>query len=41
MKITDECQVFLVFDGDRLAPDATVVATEIADMDRIDVHIKR
>ena len=33
-------QVFLMFDGDKLPPDHTVVDTEIGDLDHIDVHVK-
>ncbi|KAI9850458.1 MAG: hypothetical protein M1838_005670 [Thelocarpon superellum] len=35
-----EQEVFLVFDGDRLDPEHMVTETEIADLDRIDVHVK-
>lgn len=33
-------QVFLMFDGDRLDPDTMVQASDIADMDTIEVHIR-
>lgn len=33
-------EVFLSFDGDRLAPEIQVADTELNDMDYIDVYVK-
>ncbi|KAL8914644.1 MAG: hypothetical protein Q9171_000825 [Xanthocarpia ochracea] len=40
-KKIDECrEVFLSFDGDRLAPGTRVADTELSDMDYVDVYVK-
>ncbi|KAL8673703.1 MAG: hypothetical protein Q9168_001864 [Polycauliona sp. 1 TL-2023] len=39
-KIEDSREVFLSFDGDRLAPDTQVADTDLNDMDYIDVYVK-
>lgn len=39
-KIDDRKEVFLSFDGDRLAPELQIADTELNDMDYIDVYVK-
>ncbi|KAI4095415.1 MAG: hypothetical protein LQ339_007260 [Xanthoria mediterranea] len=39
-QIEDSREVFLSFDGDRLAPEIQVTNTELTDMDYIDVYVK-
>ncbi|KAL9043140.1 MAG: hypothetical protein Q9180_000076 [Flavoplaca navasiana] len=39
-QIEDSREVFLSFDGDRLAPEIQVADTELNDMDYIDVYVK-
>ncbi|CAO1596609.1 hypothetical protein XANCAGTX0491_000443 [Xanthoria calcicola] len=39
-QIEDSREVFLSFDGDRLAPEIQVTNTELSDMDYIDVYVK-
>lgn len=37
---TEEKEVYLLFDGDRLEPETKVGETELSDMDHIDVYVK-
>ena len=37
---TENKEVYIVFDGDRLEPETTVSEIELSDMDELDVHIK-
>lgn len=37
---TENQEVFIVFDGDRLDPETTVADTELSDMDYVDVYVK-
>ncbi|KAL9012814.1 MAG: hypothetical protein Q9173_002445 [Seirophora scorigena] len=39
-KIDSDREVFLSFDGDRLAPECQVGETELAEMDYVDVYVK-
>ncbi len=39
-QIEDSREVFLSFDGDRLASEMQVADTELNDMDYIDVYVK-
>lgn len=39
-KISAEKEIYLLFDGDRLQPTAVVGATELSDMDNIEVYVK-
>lgn len=38
--IDSDREVFLSFDGDRLAPECQVGETELAEMDYVDVYVK-
>lgn len=37
---TEQKEVYLMFDGDRLEPEMRVGETELSDMDHIDVYVK-
>jgi len=39
-QISQDKEVYLLFDGDRLDPPTLVGATELSDMDNIEVYIK-
>ncbi|KAI9823236.1 MAG: hypothetical protein M1826_000249 [Phylliscum demangeonii] len=39
-KVESTRDVFLMFDGEKLDPDRTVVQTDISDLDHIDVHVR-
>lgn len=40
MEVGTDKEVFLSFDGERLAPEMKVGETELSDMDFIDVYVK-
>ena len=37
---TENKDVYVVFDGDRLNPETKVAQTELSDMDEVDVYVK-
>ena len=37
---TEDKEVYIVFDGDRLEADTRVGDTELSDMDELDVYVK-
>lgn len=37
---TENKEVYIVFDGDRLEPETNVAETELSDMDEVDVYVK-
>ena len=37
---TENREVYIVFDGERLVPDVQIGDTEVSDMDELDVYIK-
>ncbi|KAH0565707.1 hypothetical protein GP486_000899 [Trichoglossum hirsutum] len=39
-KVSEDSQVFLQFDGDKLDPEVTVADTELGDMDHVDVYVR-
>ena len=39
-KVSEDRQVFLQFDGDKLDPGVTVAETELGDMDHVDVYVR-
>ena len=37
---TENKEVFIVFDGDRLEPEIKVSETELSDLDEVDVYVR-
>ena len=37
---TENREVFIVFDGDRLEPEIKVSETELSDLDEVDVYVR-
>jgi hypothetical protein len=39
-EVSEDRQVYLLFDGDKLDPEVTVADTELGDMDHVDVYVR-